>query len=86
MFTDIISQIPFTIKTATIQEVEQLLKVLKTMNITKVSIKDTSEIQHPVITKGNKALNPKALFGIWQKNPRTLNQIRSSAWKRKEND
>ncbi len=56
------------------------------MNITKVSIKDTSEIQHPVITKGNKALNPKALFGIWQKNPRTLNQIRSSAWKRKEND
>ena len=28
------------------------------------------------ITKGDKSIDPTALFGIWKDNPRTLEQIR----------
>ena len=38
--------------------------------------------QAPSITKGDKSLDPKALFGIWAGNPRNLQDIRKKAWKR----
>jgi hypothetical protein len=71
-----------TIETSGIQEVEQLLTVLKSLNIKSISIKEVSVKRAPVIAKGDKKLNPRALFGIWQGSPRTLEQVRSTAWKR----
>ena len=71
-----------TIETSGIQEVEQLLKLLKSLNIKNISIKEVSQKHQPVITKGDKKLDPRELFGIWQDNPRTLEQVRSDAWKR----
>lgn len=74
-----------TIETSGIQEIEQLLQVLKSLDIKNVNIKEASPKRQPVITKGNKKLDPRALFGIWQSNPRTLEQVRSEAWKRNWN-
>jgi hypothetical protein len=35
------------------------------------------------VTKGNKKLDPKALFGIWAEKPRDIETIRKAGWKRK---
>jgi len=74
-----------TIETSGMQEVEQLLKVLKSLNIKNINIKEASPKRQAVITKGDKRLDPRELFGIWQGNPRTLEQVRSAAWKRNWN-
>jgi hypothetical protein len=74
-----------TIEASGIQEIEQLLQVLKALNIKNINIKEVSSKPQPVITKGDKKLDPRALFGIWQDNPRTLEQVRSEAWKRNWN-
>jgi len=34
------------------------------------------------ITKGDKKLNPTALFGIWENKPREIKDIRQQNWKR----
>jgi len=34
------------------------------------------------ITKGNKKLDPTALFGIWENKPRNIEEIRGKDWKR----
>ncbi len=34
------------------------------------------------ITKGDKKLNPTALFGIWENKPRNIQDIRGQDWKR----
>ncbi len=36
------------------------------------------------IKKGDKKLNPKALFGIWENKPRNIKDIRNQDWKRKK--
>jgi hypothetical protein len=74
-----------TIETSGIQEIEQLLQVLKSLDIKNVNIKEVSPKRQPSITKGDKKLDPRALFGIWQGNPRTLEEVRSEAWKRNWN-
>lgn len=74
-----------TIEASGIQEIEQLLQVLKSLDIKNVNIKEVSPKRQPVITKGDKKLDPRALFGIWQGNPRTLEQVRSETWKRNWN-
>ncbi len=74
-----------TIETSGMQEIEQLLQLLKSLNIKNINIKEVSQKRQPVITKGDKKLNPRELFGIWQGNPRTLEQVRSEAWKRNWN-
>lgn len=74
-----------TIETSGVQELEQLLLVLKSLNIKSIKIQGTPVASRPVITRGDKSLDPKALFGIWENNPRTLDQIRSTAWKRNWN-
>jgi hypothetical protein len=71
-----------TIETSGIQEVEQLLTVLKSLNIKSISIKEKPVKREPTISKGDKKLNPRELFGIWQGSPRTPEQVRSTAWKR----
>ena len=74
-----------TIETSGIQEIEQLLKVLQSLNIKNINIKEVSQKRQPIITKGDKKLNPRGLFGIWHGNPRTLQQVRGEAWKRNWN-
>jgi hypothetical protein len=74
-----------TIETSGIQEIEQLLQVLKSLDIKNISIKEASPKQQPLITKGDKKLDPRDLFGIWQGNPRTIEQVRSTAWNRNWN-
>ncbi|MDX2249486.1 MAG: hypothetical protein SF052_22070 [Bacteroidia bacterium] len=71
-----------TIETSGMQEVEQLLLFLKSLNITQVKIEPP--LPQPALTPGDKTLSPSALFGIWKKQPRTLEAIRASAWERKK--
>jgi hypothetical protein len=71
-----------TIETSGIQEIEQLLQVLKSLDIKTIKIHSSPVSLRPNITRGDKTLDPKQLFGIWKNNPRTIEQIRSTAWKR----
>lgn len=36
----------------------------------------------PFIAKGDKSLDPTALFGIWASRPKNLQEIRQNAWER----
>ncbi len=74
-----------TIETSGIQEAEQLLKVLKSLNIKIIKVQPALISLRPTITKGDKKLDPRQLFGIWKNNPRTIEQIRSAAWNRNWN-
>ncbi len=80
-----IVRMTITIETIGIREIEQLLQVLKSLNIKNITIKEGASKQPPVISKGDKNLDPRALFGIWQDNPRELDQVREEAWKRNWN-
>ncbi|MCC7466714.1 MAG: hypothetical protein IT261_10615 [Saprospiraceae bacterium] len=71
-----------TIETIGLQEVEHPLKFLKSLNIKNISIKKAPEKRKPIITKGDKKLDPKGLFGIWHDSHCTLESVRSTAWKR----
>jgi hypothetical protein len=71
-----------TIEVSGIQEIEQLLQVLKSLNIKTIKLQSSPIPPLPSITRGDKTLDPKQLFGIWKDNPRTIEQIRSTAWKR----
>jgi hypothetical protein len=74
-----------TIETSGIQEIEQLLQVLKSLNIKTIKVQSSPIVLTPCITRGDKRLDPKELFGIWKDNPRTIEQIRSTGWKRNWN-
>jgi hypothetical protein len=74
-----------TIETSGIQEIEQLLQVLKSLNIKTIKVQTSPVILTPSITRGDKKLDPTLLFGIWKDNPRTIEQIRSTAWQRNWN-
>ena len=39
-------------------------------------------ISEPFITKGDKNMDPKGLFGIWESRPRNIQAIRKKAWER----
>jgi hypothetical protein len=41
-----------------------------------------SKLKKPHIDRGDKSINPKDLFGIWENHPRNLEDIRKTAWKR----
>lgn len=45
-----------------------------------ITVKSTKPDYMPTITKGDKSIDPTALFGIWKDNPRTLEEIRKDAW------
>ena len=45
-----------------------------------LSVKASGNDTVPAITKGDKSVDPTALFGIWKDNPRTLEEIRKDAW------
>jgi hypothetical protein len=58
-----------TIETSGIQEVEQLLVLLKTLDIKNIKIQSSPSIPQASITRGNKTIDPKQLFGIWKDKP-----------------
>ncbi len=74
-----------TIETTGIQEMEQILHLLQTLNIRNIQVQPDATKPQPNITKGNKKINPKALFGIWEEEPRTIEEIRSTNWQRNWN-
>jgi len=47
-------------------------------------INQISTTELPII-KGDKKLDPTALFGIWEKKPRNIRDIRQQDWKRNWN-
>jgi hypothetical protein len=71
-----------TIETSGIHEIEQLLLMLKSLNIKSVNVQPTLTTVRPIITKGDKKIDPTELFGIWKENPKTIEQIRQISWKR----
>lgn len=75
-----------TIETTGSDELEQLLKVFKALNIKNFNVEMSPNEKSPVISKGDKTIDPKALFGIWERKPRTIETIRSAAWKRNRNN
>lgn len=46
------------------------------------TLSQTFVSDEPVITKGDKSIDPKSLFGIWADNPRNIEDIRKKAWRR----
>ena len=73
-----------TIEVSNTAEMEKLFVVLKSMNFETVHVMPAEKAQNgrmpaPTITKGNKGIDPKALFGIWKDSPRSLEQIRATA-------
>ena len=73
-----------TLEISDLNEIEKLLDTLKKFKVRDVNVTSGKHSQ-AFITKGNKKINPKDLFGIWKKKPRTIEQIREKAWKRNGN-
>jgi hypothetical protein len=42
--------------------------------------------RQPEITQGDKSINPTELFGLWEKQPRNIADIRKQAWQRSESE
>ncbi len=61
-------------------ELEKVVTAFKRLDIDNIHI--VSKRVLPKITKGNKKLDPKSLFGLWQAKPRNLEEIRSETWQR----
>ena len=69
-----------TIETDSQAEMDQLIKW-----VTKRGLLDKVEITGRIpesgnIVRGDKSLDPTALFGLWKDNPRTLEEIREASW------
>ncbi|MBK8921200.1 MAG: hypothetical protein IPM81_06760 [Saprospirales bacterium] len=71
-----------TIESVDIQEVEKILFLLKSFNIKNIEVIPGPSGPGPSITKGDKKIDPHALFGIWKDHPRSLETIRTANWKR----
>jgi hypothetical protein len=71
-----------TIETCGKLELEQLLKLLKSANVNIIRIQDSTKNAESYITTGDKSIDPSDLFGIWKDNPRSIDEIRKTSWKR----
>lgn len=71
-----------TIEIDSEREMDKLSALLETFKIDAVKVMPNDDAALAV-TKGDKSIDPKALFGIWADKPRTLDSIRDTAWKRK---
>ena len=69
-----------TIETLNFNELEKILALFQKLNIKDVQV--TTSASQPMITKGNKSANPRALFGMWKDNPRDLKEMRKKTWSR----
>jgi hypothetical protein len=72
-----------TIETTSIQEIEVLLKLLHELNLQGVRIIEQPDLPSgSSVSRGDKSIDPRELFGIWKDNPRDLDEIRSGSWSR----
>lgn len=71
-----------TIEVADAHEAGQVLKLLKSLDISAVHVQSSPTPPVPTITAGDKSQDPRALFGIWKDQSRTLEQVREAGWKR----
>lgn len=70
-----------TIEIDTESELEKLSAFFETFDINSVSVVSPKNTELPII-KGNKKIDPSGLFAIWKDQPRTLQDIRKTAWDR----
>ncbi|MCY7349883.1 MAG: hypothetical protein LH606_04345 [Cytophagaceae bacterium] len=64
-------------------EVEKLMRWLhKNRLLSQVKVETAVSDDSAAIVRGDKRIDPQALFGIWKDNPRTLEEIRKAAWDR----
>ena len=69
-----------TIEISNISELHKLLLFFKELKLKQVFVSAPEIEKNNLITRGNKKINPRDLFGIWSKKPRTLESIRAKAW------
>ena len=70
-----------TIEVADANEAGQVLKLLKSLDINAVHIQEAGSRREPTITPIDYSIDPRALFGIWKDQPRTIEQVREG-WNR----
>lgn len=70
-----------TIEIDSKNEMDKLSALFKSININTVKIV-SNEITDITVTKGDKKIDPRGLFGIWASKPRSLENIRKDAWER----
>ncbi len=70
-----------TIEVADSREAAQVLQLLKSLNISSVLVQEVAPRRGPTITPIDYSIDPRALFGIWKDQPRTIEQVRKG-WKR----
>jgi hypothetical protein len=70
-----------TIEIDSKSEMEKLSALFKTFKINTVKVSSSDDTAS--VIKGDKEIDPKGLFGIWAKQPRSLEDIRNDAWQRK---
>ncbi len=71
-----------TIELDSKNELDKLSALFKTFKINTVEVISKETINIPVI-KGDKKIDPSALFGIWSDAPRSIEGIRDKGWKRR---
>ena len=73
-----------TLEIANFDEMEKLLSLFQMMKLENIKIISTQHTSELNISKGNKKLNPKELFGIWKSAPKNIEEIRNKSWDRKK--
>lgn len=68
-----------TIEVTTDSELKELMHWLSRHPLA-ASVQLNNQPSNPLVIKGNKKLDPMALFGIWKDEPRTVEDIRQNAW------
>ena len=71
-----------TFEVNTQAELEKLFSLFKSFQLENISVISSDLKINPLITKGDKSIDPKGLFGIWKENPRDLDEMRTQSWKR----
>ncbi len=72
-----------TIEIDSKNELEQLSALFETFKISTVKVISANDMGTIVkVSKGDKRIDPKGLFGIWANKPRSLENVRKDAWQR----
>ncbi|MEO1212496.1 MAG: hypothetical protein AAFY45_03150 [Bacteroidota bacterium] len=70
-----------TIETSSWNDIQRIVAMLKSLDISDFNIVNT-EGKDTLVSKGDKSIDPHALFGMWKDKPRDIEEIRTKAWKR----
>lgn len=70
-----------TIEIESKTELDKLSAFFEAFKINTVNVIAPEDTMSP-ITKGNKKIDPTSLFKIWEKHPKSLDDIRKTAWQR----